>query len=304
MDKLLLEDRLKACKIFYNNFHRAPRVSETMTFNNVVFKIGQFISSAKRGYYSDEVRHEIKYIFGQNVLNTNCKKSLLTVDDKINACKTFFNQFGKVPEFNDKIMVGDTSFAIGKFVKSVVNGGYSYLLPIIEQIFGKIKYNERTYCDIAISIKIQACKEFYNIYHRVPKRNETIVLSDNSVFNIGSFIHGIKYDKYRQEIAQEIINIFGPINMKIRKSLTDEEYLELITEYFELNTRIPKQNEHIYYKDIDIGSLLHCIEIKKSHTAIYERVVEILNRVRLNNNNRNEKIDNWLKMNYGVNLVN
>ena len=132
MDKLLLEDRLKACKIFYNNFHRAPRVSETMTFNNVVFKIGQFISSAKRGYYSDEVRHEIKYIFGQSVLNTNCKKSLLTVNDKINACKTFFNQFGKVPEFNDKIMVGDTSFAIGKFVKSVVNGFESDWSELLE----------------------------------------------------------------------------------------------------------------------------------------------------------------------------
>ena len=90
MNTLLQEERIEACKLYFNQFHKIPRIKETMMFKGVEFKIGQFVQCAKKGYYNDDVRHELINIFGPSVLESG-HYYLFSQQDKITACIFYFN---------------------------------------------------------------------------------------------------------------------------------------------------------------------------------------------------------------------
>ena len=37
MNKLLQEERIEACKLYFNQFHKIPRIKETMMFKGIKF---------------------------------------------------------------------------------------------------------------------------------------------------------------------------------------------------------------------------------------------------------------------------
>lgn len=296
MNKLLPEDRIEACKEFFSKFNRVPKIRETMRFRGMDFKIGQFIYNAKKGCYNDDIRHEIKCIFGPEIMNINTNVQKINIEHKLNACVAYKMMYNTVPNYYDKILINNKPFAIGRFIKSVRDGGYSYLRPRVEQIFGNLNQDGivRSYVDLPINIKIKACKDFYNIYHRCPKINEKIELSDNTMFNIGSFVHNVKYGHYKTDVKQEINNIFESDVAKI----TDDEYLELIIEYFNLNHQLPNENEPVLYKNIDLTSLLHDIEFKGLYPSIHDKVMEMVNQVKLDKVCRLKYVGDWIKTNF------
>ena len=90
MNKLLPEDRIEACKMFYNNFHRLPRAHEKMTHKGTEFTIGLLIIYVKRAIYNDDVVHEVN-----NVLKCDVSKPIvrrIRHEQKIEDCRKYFTQ--------------------------------------------------------------------------------------------------------------------------------------------------------------------------------------------------------------------
>ena len=98
-----------------------------------------------------------------------------------------------------------------------------------------------------INIKIELCKEFYNEYKRLPKRNENY-----KDFKIGSFIDHLKYG-FNSHLKEEVENIFNT-KIEVTKNISDNEKLELCKEFYNEYKRLPKSNDT--YKDFNIGSFI------------------------------------------------
>ena len=140
-----------------------------------------------------------------------------------------------------------------------------------------------------INIKIELCKEFYNEYKRLPKRNE--IYKD---FNIGSFMYCLKQGQ-NSHLKEEVENIFNTkIEVDRKLNLKDDnEKLELCKEFYNEYKRLPKQHE--IYKDFKIGSFMYCLKQgKNSH--LKEEVENIFNTKievdrKLNLKDDNEKLE-------------
>ena len=136
-----------------------------------------------------------------------------------------------------------------------------------------------------INIKIELCKEFYNEYKRLPKRNETY-----KDFKIGYFIESLKH--CNSHLKEEVENIFNT-KIEVTKNISDNEKLELCKEFYNEYKRLPKQNES--YKDFKIGSFIGCLK-KGQNSHLKEEVENIFNTKievakKLNLKDDNEKLD-------------
>ncbi len=140
-----------------------------------------------------------------------------------------------------------------------------------------------------INIKIELCKEFYNEYKRLPKRNE--IYKD---FKIGNFMYCLKQGK-NNHLKEEVENIFNTkidVNRKLNLK-DDNEKLELCKEFYNEYKRLPKQNES--YKDFNIGNFISGLKQgKNSH--LKEEVENIFNTKievdrKLNLKDDNEKLE-------------
>ena len=116
-----------------------------------------------------------------------------------------------------------------------------------------------------INIKIELCKEFYNEYKRLPKRNETY-----KDFKIGYFIESLKHcNSHLKEDVENIFNTKIEVNRKLNLK-DDNEKLELCKEFYNEYKRLPKKNDT--YKDFNIGSFISCL--KQGHNSHLKEEVE------------------------------
>ena len=120
-----------------------------------------------------------------------------------------------------------------------------------------------------INIKIELCKEFYNEYKRLPKRNETY-----KDFKIGYFIESLKHcNSHLKEDVENIFNTKIEVNRKFNLK-DDNEKLKLCKEFYNEYKRLPILREK--YKDFNIGSFMYCLKQgKNSH--LKEEVENIFN---------------------------
>lgn len=277
MNKLLQEDRIEACRLFYNTFHRVPKARETMIFKGIEFKIGQFIYCIKRGDYSNDFRHEICRIFGENELRI---KKNVRIDDnkKLEACRKYFNEFHKVPEFLDKIELDDgTMFKIGFFIHHLKHGFNKRLKNEVEQIFQqKIQINYSS-SRISNDEKIEACKLFFNEFGRIPKVNETMMIKRSDTyedeFKIGTFISRVKNDRCTEELKQEVEQIFNGFVCN-RERTNSAKILDLIKEYKTLGIKTEK------YKGFNMRNLIYNVSHGNYHKSIQEDVNKFLNTLK------------------------
>ena len=266
MDTLLPEDRIEACKMFYNNFHRLPRVNEKMNYKGIEFKIGLFVQRVKLGYYTEEFRHEVENIFGKQI-----KRSYDNVPNyiKLDACKTYFNQFCRLPSANDIITLENgVVFNIGRFVINLKNGIDKDLKMEVENIFGQKIYS-KSRISIPNDKKIEACVKFFNEFGRIPYVNETVdveVDHEIKVFKIGNFVHSVK----NKRLIRELNNVFG-IEINKKERLTDEEALDLIKEYKTLGIKT------CVYKGFSIRHLISSIKRGNTHETIKNELIQFLN---------------------------
>ena len=122
-----------------------------------------------------------------------------------------------------------------------------------------------------INIKIELCKDFYNEYKRLPKRNE--IYKD---FKIGSFIDHLKYG-FNSHLKEEVENIFNT-KIEVNRKLIlkdDNEKIELCKEFYNDYKRLPKQNEA--YKDFKIGYFISNLKQGSYNSHLKEEVENIFN---------------------------
>ena len=260
--KLNLKDdneKLDLCKDFYNEYKRLPKQNE----NYKDFKIGNFISGLKQGCNS-YLKEEVENIFNTKIEVTK-KLNLKDDNEKLDLCKEFYNKYKRLPKDKEKYK----EFNIGSFISGLKQGKNSHLKEEVENIF-----NTKIYANKKLNLKddnekIELCKDFYNEYKRLPKKNDTY-----KDFNIGSFIDCLKRGQ-SSHLKEEVENIFNTkIEAKHINLKDDNEKLELCKEFYNEYKRLPILREK--YKDFNIGSFMYCLKQgKNSH--LKEEVENIFN---------------------------
>jgi len=185
------EDKIKLCQEFYNEFKRLPKCKEKYKD----FNIGNFITGLKSGL-NKYLKNKVEEIF-------NCKIEkekeiiLLTNEDKIKLCQEFYNEFKRLPKDKEKYK----NFNIGNFISHLKKSSNNHLKKQVEEIFNEKIEIKRI--KISDEDKINLCKEFYNEFKRLPKKNE-----EYKNWKINNFIIGIKrgQNKHLKKQVEEIFN--------------------------------------------------------------------------------------------------
>ena len=181
--KISVEDKLNLCKEFYSEFKRLPKQSEE--FKD--FQIGRFINSIKQGKIS-QLKPQVEEIFKQEI--KAIKKTVTfvkrTVEDKLNLCKEFYNEFKRLPQQRE--MYKD--FKIGSFIDGFKRYRNPQIKQQVEEIFKQEIKVDKKVVKRTVEDKLNLCKEFYNEFKRLPQQRE--MYKD---FKIGSFITNLKCGK-------------------------------------------------------------------------------------------------------------
>ena len=251
-------EKIELCKEFYNEYKRLPKINEIYKD----FKIGKFIDNLKRGKNS-HLKEEVENIFNNKIY----VKTILLKDDneKLELCKSFYNEYKRLPKKNDTYK----DFNIGNFIDCLKRGCNSYLKEEVENIFNtKIEAKHINLKDD--NEKIELCKSFYNEYKRLPKDKEKY-----KDFNIGYFIYGLKQG-CNSYLKEEVENIFNT-KIEVAKKLNlkdDTEKIELCKSFYNEYKRLPISTEK--YKDFNIGYFIYGLKQgKNSH--LKEEVENIFN---------------------------
>ena len=252
-------EKIELCKEFYNEYKRLPKINEIYKD----FKIGKFIDNLKRGKNS-HLKEEVENIFNNKIY----VKTILLKDDneKLELCKSFYNEYKRLPKQNESYK----DFNIGNFINYLKYGYNSHLKEEVENIFN-------TKIEVAKKLnlkddneKLELCKEFYNEYKRLPKKNDTY-----KDFKIGNFIDNLKHgaNLHLKEEVESIFNTKIEVNWKLNLK-DDNEKIELCKEFYNEYKRLPTWREK--YKDFNIGIFInHLKQGKNSH--LKEEVENIFN---------------------------
>ena len=129
------------------------------------------------------------------------------------------------------------------------------------------------------SYKLELCREFYDIYRRLPKQRE--IFKD---FNIGKFIDVIKQG-HNQQLKSQVEEIFEQ-KINAAKLLPDADKLTLCKEFYSEFKRLPKSTQ--VYKNFNIGKFIDVI--KHGHNQQLKQEIETIfhQEINLNKRIRNE----------------
>ena len=123
--KISDNEKLDLCKEFYNENKRLPKKNDTYKD----FNIGKFIANLKQGMNS-QLKEEVENIFNTKI---EVAKKLNLKDDteKIELCKSFYNEYKRLPISTEKYK----DFNIGSFIHHLKQGYNSHLKEEVENIF-------------------------------------------------------------------------------------------------------------------------------------------------------------------------
>ena len=215
-------DKLELCKEYYNDFKKLPQIN--LLYKD--FMIGEFIDSLKYGFNS-HLKEEVEDIFNTNI-NINDTKININDTNILELCKEFYTKYKRLPKSNETYK----DFKIGYFIESLKHCD-NRLKEEVDNIFNtNINFDDYEKCYLF--------REYYNIYERLPKSNETY-----RDFNIGEFIYGLKFG-FNNYLKERVEDIF---NNKIY--IDDNDMLELCKEFYNEYKRLPEDNE--IYKEFKIG---------------------------------------------------
>ena len=195
--KLSDADKLDLCKEFYNEFKRLPKAKEVYKD----FNIGVFVNNLKQSKNS-QIKPQVEEIFEQEI-KVDKKIVKLSDADKLDLCKEFYNEFKRLPKWNETIK----TFNIGSFINNIKQGYNQQLKPQVEEIFHQKINVVKKIVKLSDEDKLNFCKEFYNEFKRLPKDKDVY-----GEWNIGSFIRHLKRGQNPhlkpqvEEIFQQKIN--------------------------------------------------------------------------------------------------
>ena len=196
-DVYMTNNKLKLCKEFFKAYQRLPKAKEVYKD----FNIGKFIQHLKEGCNS-QIKPQVEEIFEQEI-KVDKKIVKLSDADKLDLCKEFYNEFKRLPKWNETIK----TFNIGSFINNIKQGYNQQLKPQVEEIFHQKINVVKKIVKLSDEDKLNFCKEFYNEFKRLPKDKDVY-----GEWNIGSFIRHLKRGQNPhlkpqvEEIFQQKIN--------------------------------------------------------------------------------------------------
>lgn len=120
---------------------------------------------------------------------------------RIELLERYFEKENKLPSRGD-IFEGVN---VGNIIHDVKAGSCKWLLNDVRRIFGD-KFEIKPYKSTSVTkSKIEACKEFYQLFQRVPGLNT--IYKD---IHIGKFYDYVRKCNYKP-LKAELIDIFGPL---------------------------------------------------------------------------------------------
>ena len=130
-------------------------------------------------------------------------------------------------------------------------------------------YERYIYEDVyKTSYQLELCREFYDIYRRLPKCNEVF-----KEWNIGKFISHLKEGQYKQ-LKSQVEEIFEQ-EINVNKQISDEYKLELCKEFHTEYQRLPTQKEE--FKNFKIGNFITILKYSKNF-QLKQQIEEIFNQ--------------------------
>ena len=185
------KQNLELCKQFYDEFNRLPKRNEK--YNG--WNIGNFVDRIKNSNNNNKI-NDLKQIFKEHWIdgNSNDLKQIFEehwndndikdneYEQKLELCKQFYDEFNRLPKDKEQY----NGFNIGKFISTIKSSKNKDKINDLKQIF-KEHWIDGNINDYSYKQKLKLCQEFYNEFHRLPKRNEKY-----KDFNIGIFINTIK----------------------------------------------------------------------------------------------------------------
>ena len=231
------EEKIKLCQEFYDEYHRLPTNREIYK----EFNIGSFIKNLKSGK-NKHLKEQINNIF--NIIIE--KKERITDEEKIKLCQEFYDEYHRLPLYNEIYK----EFNISSFINGLKNNHNNNIKKQIEDIFNINIKKSKTLNLLSDEEKIKLCQEFYNEFHRLPIRNE-----EYKEFKIYSFISSLK-NEHNQNIKNKIEDIFKCNIIKNRNNIkiSNDEKIKLCQEFYNEFHRLPTTRE--IYKNWKIGSFV------------------------------------------------
>ena len=154
-----------------------------------------------------------------------------------------------------------------KYKVNVINDIDSNTVNIDDTIY---EYERYIYEDVyKTSYQLELCKEFYDIYKRLPKTRESF-----KEFNIGSFIDNIKHGQ-NKHLKQQVETIFHQ-EINAVKQIDNEYKLNLCKEFYREYQRLPKQSETFKY--FNIGSFINTLKCGKCNQHLKQQIEEIFHQ--------------------------
>lgn len=156
-----------------------------------------------------------------------------------------------------------------KYKVNVINDIDSNIVNIDDTIY---EYERYIYENVfKTSYQLELCKEFYDIYRRLPKHRETF-----KDFNIGVFITHLK-EGVNSHLKSQVETIFKQ-EINAVKKISDEDKLNLCKEFYSEFKRLPKSTQ--VYKNFNIGRFVN--NIKQSQNLQLKSYIEEIFKQEIN----------------------
>ena len=243
---------ISRCQKFYDKYKRFPKSGEKIDGWN----ISAFMDGIKRGRHSN-IKPILEGIFNKPI-EVSCKLQRYNTPTLIAKCKEFYNEFGRLPH-QKEIYKG---WKIGIFIHGLKYRKDQSYKRIFEDIFNeKIEIHHK----ITDHEVLLYCKEFYNIYHRLPVRSDVY-----KGWNIGTYVHGLKNGSngHMKKAIEDIFEQEIDFNYKVFK-MNDDEIFDMCKKFYEEFKRLPEINES--YKGWRIGLFIQ--EIRDGKHQLIKNIV-------------------------------
>ena len=235
--RMSLEDKLKLCQEFYNDYGRYPNIEDRYKG----FGIWNFIRNAKKRNIIPLLT-KLKEIFKESWVDG--KFNDFKFKRKLKICQEFHDKYKRYPKKNDKY----NGLNIYNFITYTRYRNDQNRTNQLKEIF-KESWVDKTNKDVEIKRKLDLCREFYNDYGRYPNTQERY-----KGFGIWNFIENLK--------NQNTIPLLTKLKEIFKESWFDGKFkdieikrkLDLCREFYNEYGRFPKTKER--YKGINIGQFI------------------------------------------------
>ena len=204
--------------------------------------------------YVHDVKFDItkkQYLYFDKIIHFR-----LSLEDKLKLCMEFYNEHHRMPKGKERY----NGFGIGYFITDNRKLNNQDKINQLKQIF-KEHWIDGNINEYRFQQKCELCKQFYNVFKRLPTINEKY-----KNINIGWFIDGVKTGNDQHKINQ-LKSIFkeqwfdGSISI-----FQFQEKLKLCQEFYVKFKRLPKDKE--IYKDFNICVFIKNIRAKNDQNKI------------------------------------